>query len=218
MKTPSLGLLIALGLPSLAIAAPAAKSSVHKSHVFHNLRHHVVRPLKHPHALAAAPVTTTILAASVLSAQPAVTDKGSQSGLQLPRFASLRADRVSFRVGPGTQYPVEWIYQRRHLPVEIVREFEVWRLVAEPDGTRGWVHEAMLTGHRGFLVTGDAPVTMRAGATDTAAPVAILKPGVVGTLLRCPSGDWCAVSVPGYAGWLPRTALWGTLPNEIVGN
>ncbi len=147
-------------------------------------------------------------------APPAPPPRGSESGLPIPRFAALRSDEVSFRTGPGTQYPIAWIYQRRDLPVEIEREFQVWRLVAEPDGTRGWVHEAMLTGRRGFLIAGTRPVTLRAAADAASPPVAMLEPQVVGHLLRCPTQDWCEVSVKSYRGWLRRDQFWGTLADE----
>ena len=84
----------------------------------------------------------------------AETAKGSNTGLPLPRFAALRSDEVNLRAGPGTRYPIEWIYKRRELPVQIQREFEVWRLVQDPDGIKGWVHQATLTGRRSFIVTG----------------------------------------------------------------
>jgi len=111
---------------------------------------------------------------------PPETDanKGA-SGLPVPRFVALRSDEVNLRAGPGTRYPIDWVYKRRELPVEILREFEVWRLVQDSDGVKGWVHQATLTGRRSFIVTG-GDATLRRDAQDTAAPVAILKPGVIG--------------------------------------
>ena len=86
-------------------------------------------------------------------AKPAASDsKGSATSLPLPRFAALRSDEVNLRAGPGTRYPIEWVYKRRELPVQIQREFEVWRLVQDPDGIKGWVHQATLTGRRSFIV------------------------------------------------------------------
>ena len=61
------------------------------------------------------------------------------------RRAALRRGE-SCAPGPGTRYPIEWVYKRRDLPVEIQREFEVWRLVQDPEGIKGWVHQATLTG------------------------------------------------------------------------
>ena len=42
------------------------------------------------------------------------------SGLPLPRFASLKADEVNVRTGPGPRYPVDWVFKSRNMPVEIV--------------------------------------------------------------------------------------------------
>lgn len=151
-------------------------------------------------------------------AKRAAPDKGTVTGLPLPRFASLRADEVNMRAGPGTRYPIEWVYKRRDLPVEIEREFEVWRLVQDPDGTKGWVHQATLTGRRSFIV-GAADATLRRSAADDAPPVAILKPGVIGHIRGCDkSSDWCQVQVADYRGWLRRSAFWGTLDGEAVSN
>jgi|SRR5271165_5694264 SH3-like domain-containing protein len=144
--------------------------------------------------------------------------KGSNTGLPLPRFAALRSDEVNLRAGPGTRYPIEWIYKRRELPVEIQREFEVWRLVQDPDGTKGWVHQATLTGRRSFIVTG-SDATLRRDAQDGASAVAILKPGVIGHLRSCAAtSDWCQVQAGDYRGYLKRSQFWGTLPGEVVAN
>ena len=143
---------------------------------------------------------------------------GSASGLPLPRFAALRSDEVNLRKGPGTRYPIEWVYKRRDLPVEIEREFEVWRLVQDPDGIKGWVHQATLTGRRSFIVVG-ADATLRHDAVDTATPVAILKPGVIGHIRSCEAAsDWCQVQASDYRGYLKRSQMWGTLPGEAVSN
>nr|WP_068168682.1 MULTISPECIES: SH3 domain-containing protein [Neokomagataea] len=87
------------------------------------------------------------------SSQPS-SDKGSNTGLPIPRFAALRADKVYLRRGPGDRYPIDWVYHRRGLPVEIEREFDVWRLVEDSDGVKGWVHQATLFGSRTFVIPG----------------------------------------------------------------
>jgi len=145
-------------------------------------------------------------------------NKGSATNLPLPRYAALRSDEVNLRAGPGTRYPIEWVYKRRELPVQIQREFEVWRLVQDPDGIKGWVHQATLTGRRSFIVTG-SDATVRRDAQDGAAAVAILKPGVVGHLRTCAANsDWCQVQVGDYRGFIKRSQFWGTLPGEAVAN
>src|SRR5437660_12925684 len=74
------------------------------------------------------------------------------SGRPLPRFASLRSDEVNVRTGPGTRYPVDWVFKRKGMPVEIVAEYENWRKIRDWQGASGWVHQSLLTGKRGFII------------------------------------------------------------------
>jgi SH3-like domain-containing protein len=148
--------------------------------------------------------------------KPGEPPKGSVTGLPLPRWASLRSDDVNLRAGPGTRYPIEWVYHRRDLPVQIEREFEVWRLVADQEGVKGWVHQATLTGRRSFVAWGGERVIRRSAADDAAA-VARLQAGVVGRLRSCDAAaSWCEVQVGEYRGFLRRSEIYGTYPGEAV--
>ena len=149
-------------------------------------------------------------------AVPAQPPKGTATGLPLPRFAALRSDEVNLRTGPGTRYPIDWVYKRRDLPVQIEREFEVWRLVSDPDGVKGWVHQATLTGRRSFII-GSGEHKLRERPEDDSAAVAMVKPGVIGHLLHCDAGsDWCRVQVNDYRGWLKRQEFWGSFKGEAI--
>jgi len=142
--------------------------------------------------------------------------KGSVTGLPLPRWVAFRSDDVNLRSGPGTQYPIEWQYHRRNLPVQITREFDAWRLVIDPDGIKGWVHQATLTGRRGFMIK-DTERTLRGGSADDASAVALLKPGVAGYIRGCAlHADWCEVQASDYRGWLRRTEMYGVEPDEAI--
>jgi SH3-like domain-containing protein len=148
--------------------------------------------------------------------KPAEAEKSEGPAAKLPRFAALRSDDVNMRAGPGTRYRIDWVYKRRDLPVEIEREFDVWRWVRDPDGIQGWIHQATLMGRRNFIVQ-KADATLRAEANDSAAAVAILKPGVIGRIRSCPaSSDWCEVQTGSYRGYLHREAFWGVLPGEAI--
>ncbi len=143
-------------------------------------------------------------------------EKPEGTASKLPRFASLRSDEVNMRAGPGARYRIDWVYRRRDLPVEIEREFDVWRWVVDADGVHGWVHQATLMGRRSFIVQ-KSDATLRSDASDTASAVAILKPGVVGRIRSCEAGsDWCNVSTGSYRGYLRRSQFWGLLPGEAI--
>jgi len=182
-------------------------------------------PAPPPPLAAARPAVPPGTAAKPGSAAPAKPpplpqdpNKGSNSGLPLPRFVSLRPAQVNLRAGPGERYQIEWVYQRRDLPVEIEREFDIWRLIRDSDGVRGWVQEVMLMGRRSFEVTG-ADRTLRHDPDEASRAVAILKPGVIGRIRACAAkSDWCQVQVDDFRGWLRRGEFWGTFPGEPVGN
>lgn len=155
----------------------------------------------------------TILAVAALAAAsgqaPAAgQDEGvGSSGLPLPRFVSLKATVVNLRTGPGTRYPIDWIYQRRGLPVEVTDEFEDWRRIRDHDGTVGWVHRFMLKSRRTVLITGDRRLLRRRPEPD-APGVVYLEPGVVADLEDCQKA-WCRLEAKGFAGWLHRDDFYG---------
>jgi SH3-like domain-containing protein len=136
---------------------------------------------------------------------------------KLPRFEALKTDDTNMRRGPGQRYPIEWVYKRHDLPMEVERQYDVWRYVRDPDGVEGWVHQVTLSDRRTFMIR-EKDATLRAEPNDTASPVATLKVGVIGRLRQCDQGStWCQVQVSGYKGYLQRDQLWGLLPDEVVG-
>ena len=77
---------------------------------------------------------------------------GSVSGLPVPRFVSLKSDRVNVRSGPNKDQEVRWVYTRAGLPVEITAEFENWRRIRDWEGAEGWVYHSLLSGKRTAVV------------------------------------------------------------------
>lgn len=145
------------------------------------------------------------------------------SGLPVPRFVSLKSDRVNMRNGPGTEYPTAWVYKRAGLPVEVVREFEGWRQVRDSEGATGWILQSFLSGRRTALIEPwelkpgkPAPqIAIRSGSSDSAQPVVRLEAGVIATVQSC-DGKWCYVSVERFRGYIEQKRLWGVYPDEIV--
>jgi SH3-like domain-containing protein len=143
---------------------------------------------------------------------------GSVSGLPVPRYVSLKADRVNMHIGPAKHYETKWVYQRAGLPVEITAEFENWRKIRDSDGTEGWVYHSLLSGRRTGVVTAkskDELIPLHAKPDAQSDVTAQLQPGVLGSVKRCSSG-WCRVSGRGFDGWIPQVRLWGVYPNEKV--
>ncbi len=149
--------------------------------------------------------------------QPRVIDDRplGASGLPLPRFVSLSARRANLRSGPGRGYPVRWVYTRRNWPLKVIREYGVWRQVMDIDGTTGWMHAALLSGRRFGVIRGDRPIALHARPRTDSVVLYRAEPGVLVRILRC-GPAWCRVRIAGGKAWVPKTALWGVLPQEII--
>lgn len=144
------------------------------------------------------------------------------SGLPVPRFVSLKSDRVNLRNGPGTDYPTSWVFTRAGLPLEVIKEFEGWRQVRDAEGTTGWVVQSFLSGRRTALVLpweagkGSAVVTaMRKDDSASSREVAKIEAGVIANIQSC-DGRWCRVSVDRYMGYIEQNKLWGVYPAERI--
>jgi SH3-like domain-containing protein len=131
-----------------------------------------------------------------------------------PRFAALRSEKVYLRAGPGPDFPIQWVFVRRGLPVEILATFDIYRKIRDSEGTVGWVNQQMLTGRRSVLVAG-AIRDLHGEANATSEVVAQLEPGVVAVVSKCDPA-WCQVKAGGYKGWLKRDEVWGLEPDEVI--
>lgn len=164
-------------------------------------------------ALVAALATGSVAQAQDLQAGPV-------TGLPVPRYVSLKTDRVNLREGPSKEHRTRWVYQRAGLPVEIVAEFETWRRVRDADGSEGWVLHSLLSGRRTALVApwskakGES-FALRKDADEGSAVVARLESGVIANVASC-AGAWCRISVGDTQGYLRQDRLWGVYPNEKV--
>ncbi len=179
-------------------------------------------------ALAALLVAVMALAGGADAARAGTAAAGAAaplgaSGLPLPRFVSLKADRVNLRSGPGTDYPTSWVYRQAGLPVEVLSEFESWRQIRDSEGATGWVLQSLLSGRRTALVTpwdakAGAPVPqvpVRNSDSERARAVVVVEAGVIANVHTC-DGRWCSITIDRFRGFMPQKQLWGVYPNEIV--
>jgi SH3-like domain-containing protein len=157
--------------------------------------------------------------AVVAGTMPGATQvAGPVSGLPMPRFVSLKADKVNVRAGPSREQRVTWVYTRVGLPVEITAESETWRRIRDAEGSEGWVYHSLLSGRRTVLVapwSKEESFALRERADAQAPLAARLQRGVLGTVKSC-NGRWCRIFGQGFDGYIEQERLWGVYPNETV--
>lgn len=149
----------------------------------------------------------TVVTMLALMAGPAPAQR------KLPYFGSISAGKARMRVGPGREYPTNWLYQRADLPVKVLEIYKGWKKVEDPDGAQGWIQANLLSDSRTALVVGEV-----ADIRDSPGGPRVLwraAPGVVGRISQC-AGGWCRLDIQGRAGFVEVGRLWGVAPDESV--
>lgn len=163
------------------------------------------------------------LAAGAPSTQAQVPAPAAGSGA-LKRYVSLKSDRVQLREGPGNEYPASWVFKRTGLPVEILREHQVWREIRDLSGTVGWVHGSLLSRRRTALVLpweikdgepARASALLHDDDRESSNAIARVEAGTLVSIISCENG-WCRISIGDYRGFVEQSKLWGTSPNELI--
>ena len=167
-----------------------------------------------------------LLGAGVVPDRGRADEPAGGSGLPIPRFVSLKSDRVNVRKGPGTNYPIAWVFEKAGLPVEIVREYGIWRQVRDSDGTQGWVLQNLLSGRRTAVVapwerkdqgsgTKSKPTAVHTDASSSSSIAAYAEAGTLAGLVACDK-SWCQISIAKHRGYIEQKRLWGVYEDEIV--
>lgn len=132
--------------------------------------------------------------------------------LPVPRFVTLGADEVNVRSGPGIRYPIKFIFKKDGMPIEIIKEFDVWRQIRSMEGDEGWANKSLLSGKRAVIIKGHIQTLLKK-PNENAKPVVKVEPGVIAGLDQC-NKEWCYLRIAGYKGWTKRENIWGIYPDE----
>ncbi|MGH6659521.1 MAG: SH3 domain-containing protein [Sphingomicrobium sp.] len=132
-----------------------------------------------------------------------------------PYWASIASGQAMMRTGPGRNYPGIWLYQRRDLPVRVIKTYPHWRLIEDPDGSRGWMLVSLLSDRRTALVKPGEPRAIRTAANGGAKIRYRAEPGVVGLIDKCRAG-WCRIAIGKKQGYIAQGDLYGLSPAEKI--
>jgi len=158
-----------------------------------------------------------LLVASGAAAEAAgARNVGTVSGLPLPRFVSIKSNKVNVRAGPTKDHKVLWVFARAGLPVEITAEFENWRRIRDWEGAEGWVYHSLLSGRRTALVATKAKdklVPLFENPDVESKIVARLQASVLGSVKHC-AGGFCRFVGDKFDGYVVQARLFGVYPNE----
>lgn len=131
------------------------------------------------------------------------------TGLEVPRWITLKSNRVRARQGPGLDYNIMWEYRTAGLPVQVIAETTEWRKICDPDGSVAWIHRTVASGRRSVFNPSTQPVAILNSRSQASSPRAMLSGRSIASLDECENG-WCRVRARKIKGWLPENSLFGT--------
>tara|TARA_B100000963_G_scaffold328335_1_gene316743 strand:+ start:37 stop:591 length:555 start_codon:yes stop_codon:yes gene_type:complete len=140
---------------------------------------------------------------------------GKETGLEIPRYVSLKSNDANIRVGPSKNYPVEIKYIKKNYPLKILEEYGEWRKVEDFQKNSGWIHKSLISGTRTGIVLSKDNKNITLLNTLNGNVIGELGQGNIVYLKKCKI-DWCLISTGSFKGWMDKKYIWGVKETEII--
>ena len=140
---------------------------------------------------------------------------GKETGLEIPRYISLKSNDANIRVGPSKNYPIEIKYIKKNYPLKILEEYEDWRKVEDFKKNIGWIHKSLISGIRTGIVLSNDNKKIKLLNTLDGNVIGEIGNGNIVFLEKCKI-DWCLVSIGDFEGWMDKKYIWGVKEKEII--
>ena len=151
----------------------------------------------------------------IIFSQVSNADIGKETGLEIPRYVSLKSNDANIRVGPSKNYPIEIKYIKKNYPLKVLEEYEDWRKVEDFQKNFGWIHKSLISGTRTGIVLSNDNKTIKLLNTLNGNVIGEIGRGNIVYLEKCKI-DWCLVSFGNYRGWIDKKNIWGIKDKEIT--
>ena len=151
----------------------------------------------------------------IIFCQVSNANVGKETGLEIPRYVSLKSDDANIRVGPSKNYPIEIKYVKRNYPLKVLEEYEEWRKVEDSNNNIGWIHKSLISGIRTGIVLSNDNKNIKLFNTLGGSVIGEIGMGNIVFLEKCKI-DLCLVSSENFKGWMDKKYIWGVKEKEII--
>ena len=156
-----------------------------------------------------------LLISIIIFSQVSNANTGKETGLEIPRYVSLKSDDANIRVGPSKNYPIKIKYIKKNYTLKIIEEYEEWRKVEDFNKNIGWIHKSLISGIRTGIVLSNNNKNIKLLNTLDGNVIGEIGYGNIVFLEKCKI-DWCLVSLDDYEGWMNKNYIWGVKEKEII--
>ncbi len=139
---------------------------------------------------------------------------GVETGLELPRFVSLKSDNSNIRVGPSKNYPIVLKYIIKDFPLMIIDEYLDWRKVEDYKKNTGWIHKSLIKGERFGITITNQNIKIKVFNIVSGKAIGQIGNENIIYIEKCKL-DWCLISKNQYKGWVAKKNIWGVNNEEI---
>ena len=140
---------------------------------------------------------------------------GEVTGLEIPRYISLKSNDANIRVGPSINYPIVLKYIKKNYPLEVIEEYEEWRKIKDFKNNTGWIHKSLISGDRtGIIISKENIKSISILNTIDGKIIGIIGKGNIVELKKCKI-NWCFIEVDNFKGWVRKKNIWGVKEKEI---
>ena len=151
----------------------------------------------------------------IIFSKASSADIGKETGLEIPRYVSLKSSDANIRVGPSKNYPIEIKYIKKNYPLKVLEEYEEWRKVKDFKKNIGWIHKSLISGNRTAIVLSKDNKNLDLLNTLDGNIIGEIGEGNIVNLEKCKI-DWCLVSTGNFKGWINKKYIWGVKEKEII--
>jgi len=159
--------------------------------------------------IAALIILTVALIPALLVSVAHAAPRQTPSGQPVPRYVSLKFDKVYARAGPGEDHKLVWVYHAKGLPVQVIAENTEWRRICDPEGGVAWIHRRLTSGEAKVMRAKPERLALHKQPRAEAEVIAYLAPRALAELVKDCEDGWCKLKADGVSGWAPAGELWG---------
>ncbi len=121
-------------------------------------------------------------------------------------FLMLKNKKVNVRYGPGFDYPIKFVYNKKYLPIKIIDKKENFRKIIDIENNNGWIHTSQLRKAKSFILLKDQLLFSK--PTKYSRPILKINKGRLLLIKKCKK-KWCKIKTEKYVGWVETKNVWG---------
>ena len=123
-------------------------------------------------------------------------------------YLILKNNEVNVRYGPGFDYPINYVYKKKNLPIKVIDKKENFRRIIDFKKNSGWIHISQLKKGKSLILLEDQILFSK--PTRYSKPIIKISKGRLLLVKKCKK-KWCSVKTENYFGWIKTSNIWGEI-------